>query len=126
MAIAALLDEALGAEWPPRAVARQSLDAAERPQARRRLHRRSRTTAARERRPSPWRRPRREARRPRWSRTGRAARRPGPAQHVIVTPVHDDSWCHTVAYTSSIAVGAVLARELGLEGVDGDRGPRTS
>ena len=45
----------------------------------------------------------------------------GPAQHLIVTPVHDDSWCHTVAYTSAIAVGAVLARELGLEGVDGAR-----
>ncbi len=33
---------------------------------------------------------------------------------MLVTPTHDDSWCHTVAYTSAIAVGAALARELGL------------
>ena len=32
MAIAAQLDRALGGGWPPRVVARQSLDAAERPQ----------------------------------------------------------------------------------------------
>ena len=43
----------------------------------------------------------------------------GAAEMVLVTPVHDDSWCHTVAYTSSILVGAGLARELGMEGVDG-------
>jgi glutamine---fructose-6-phosphate transaminase (isomerizing) len=46
--------------------------------------------------------------------------RPGAAaDHVLVTPVHDDSWCHTVAYVSSILVGAALARELGRPGVDG-------
>jgi fructoselysine-6-P-deglycase FrlB-like protein len=33
----------------------------------------------------------------------------------LVTPVHDDSWCHTIGYTSPILVGAALARELGLE-----------
>ena len=27
----------------------------------------------------------------------------GPAELVLITPVHDDSWCHTVGYTSSIA-----------------------
>ena len=41
----------------------------------------------------------------------------GPAELVLVTPVHDDSWCHTVGYTSPILVGAALARELGLVGV---------
>ncbi len=40
------------------------------------------------------------------------------ADHVIVTPRHDDSWCHTLAYTSAILAGAALARELGLPGVD--------
>ena len=58
--------------------------------------------------------------------TALVTNRPGgsasePAQRVIVTPVHDDSWCHTVAYTSSILVGALLARELGGEGIDADR-----
>jgi fructoselysine-6-P-deglycase FrlB-like protein len=42
-----------------------------------------------------------------------------PADVVLVTPVHDDSWCHTVAYTSAIAAGAALARELGLETLGG-------
>jgi glucosamine--fructose-6-phosphate aminotransferase (isomerizing) len=32
------------------------------------------------------------------------------AEHVLVTPLHDESWCHTVAYTSALAAGAVLAR----------------
>jgi fructoselysine-6-P-deglycase FrlB-like protein len=31
----------------------------------------------------------------------------------LVTPVHDDSWCHTVAYTSALAVGASIANHLG-------------
>jgi fructoselysine-6-P-deglycase FrlB-like protein len=44
----------------------------------------------------------------------------GPAETVLVTPVHDDSWCHTVAYTSSILTGAALARQLGMEGIDGE------
>lgn len=35
------------------------------------------------------------------------------AELVLVTPVHDDSWCHTVAYTSALAVGATLAARLG-------------
>jgi len=35
------------------------------------------------------------------------------AEHVLVTPRHDDSWCHTVAYTSALAAGAALAGRLG-------------
>jgi fructoselysine-6-P-deglycase FrlB-like protein len=31
------------------------------------------------------------------------------AECVLVTPRHDDSWCHTVAYTSALTVGAALA-----------------
>jgi glutamine---fructose-6-phosphate transaminase (isomerizing) len=120
MAIAELLDAALGAEWPPRAVARQSLDAAERPQAggvcigvSHDGGTRATTLAL-------------EAAAAGGATTALVTNRPGgsasgPAQHVIVTPVHDDSWCHTVAYTSAIAVGAVLARELGLVGADGAR-----
>jgi glucosamine--fructose-6-phosphate aminotransferase (isomerizing) len=120
MAIAALLDEALGREWPPRAVSRQSLDAAERPQAggvcigiSHDGGTRATTLAL-------------EAAAAAGATTALVTNRPGgsasgPAQHLIVTPVHDDSWCHTVAYTSSIAVGAALARELGLEGVDAGR-----
>jgi glutamine---fructose-6-phosphate transaminase (isomerizing) len=119
MAIAALLDEALGGgEWPPRAVSRQSLDAAERPQRggvcigiSHDGGTRATTLAL-------------EAAAASGAVTALVTNRPGgsasgPAQHVLVTPVHDDSWCHTVAYTSSIAVGAALARELGLEVLDG-------
>jgi glucosamine--fructose-6-phosphate aminotransferase (isomerizing) len=32
------------------------------------------------------------------------------AEHVLITPRHDESWCHTVAYTSALAAGAALAR----------------
>jgi glutamine---fructose-6-phosphate transaminase (isomerizing) len=39
------------------------------------------------------------------------------AEHVLVTPRHDDSWCHTLAYTSALAAGAALA---------GRRGPFTA
>lgn len=35
------------------------------------------------------------------------------ADRVLVTPRHDDSWCHTVAYTSALAAGAALAGRLG-------------
>jgi len=42
------------------------------------------------------------------------------ADVVVRTPVHDDSWCHTVAYTSAILAGAAVAAELGLAGVDAD------
>ena len=35
------------------------------------------------------------------------------AEQVLVTPRHDDSWCHTVAYTSALAAGAALAARLG-------------
>jgi glucosamine--fructose-6-phosphate aminotransferase (isomerizing) len=35
------------------------------------------------------------------------------AERVLVTPRHDDSWCHTVAYTSALAAGAALAARLG-------------
>ena len=34
------------------------------------------------------------------------------ADEVLLTPAHDDSWCHTVAYTSAIAAGAALAAKL--------------
>jgi len=35
------------------------------------------------------------------------------AERVLLTPRHDDSWCHTVAYTSALAAGAALAARLG-------------
>jgi glucosamine--fructose-6-phosphate aminotransferase (isomerizing) len=35
------------------------------------------------------------------------------ANHVLLTPRHDESWCHTVAYTSALAAGAALAGSLG-------------
>jgi glucosamine--fructose-6-phosphate aminotransferase (isomerizing) len=119
MAIAALLDAALLDEaWPPAVAARESLDAVERPQ-------RggvciavshdggTRATALAL-----------EAAAAAGAVTALVTARPqgsaaGPAAHVLVTPVHDDSWCHTVAYTSAIATGAALGRELGLDGVDG-------
>jgi fructoselysine-6-P-deglycase FrlB-like protein len=31
------------------------------------------------------------------------------ADHVLSTPLHDRSWCHTVAYTSAILAGAAIA-----------------
>ena len=34
------------------------------------------------------------------------------ADHVLVTPRHDDSWCHTVAYTSALLAGAAIAGHL--------------
>ena len=34
------------------------------------------------------------------------------ADHVIVTPLRDRSWCHTVAYVSTILAGAAIAREI--------------
>src|ERR687895_2365730 len=118
MAIAALLDEALGGAWLPAAAARQSLDAAERPQqsgvcigVSHDGGTRATTLAL-------------EAAAAGGAVTALVTNRPGgsasgPAKHILVTPVHDDSWCHTVAYVSSIAVGAVLARELGLPVIDG-------
>jgi glutamine---fructose-6-phosphate transaminase (isomerizing) len=117
MAIAALMDEALGGGWPPWVVSRQSLDAAGRPQSggvcigvSHDGGTRATTLAL-------------EAAAANGAVTALVTNRPGgtasgPARHVLVTPVHDDSWCHTVAYSSSIAVGAVLARELGSSGVD--------
>jgi glutamine---fructose-6-phosphate transaminase (isomerizing) len=35
------------------------------------------------------------------------------ADHVITTPLHDDSWCHTIAYTSALMAGAALAGHIG-------------
>jgi fructoselysine-6-P-deglycase FrlB-like protein len=35
------------------------------------------------------------------------------AEHVLITPRHDESWCHTVAYTSALAAGAALAGRVG-------------
>jgi fructoselysine-6-P-deglycase FrlB-like protein len=40
------------------------------------------------------------------------------AEHVLVTPRHDDSWCHTVAYTSALAAGAAIAGQLGPFGAE--------
>src|SRR5215218_1122500 len=117
MAVAALLDAALGSAWPAAAVARQSLEAAERPQRggvciglSHDGGTRATTLAL-------------EAAAGGGARTALITNRPGgsasgPAEVVLVTPVHDDSWCHTVGYTSPILVGAALARELGLDGVD--------
>ena len=34
------------------------------------------------------------------------------ADHVLVTPLRDRSWCHTVAYASTILAGAAIAREI--------------
>jgi glucosamine--fructose-6-phosphate aminotransferase (isomerizing) len=114
MAVAEQLDRALGGAWPPAVLARQSLDAAERPQqggvcigishdgGTRATSLALEAAAA-----------------------GGATTvlvtsvRDAPVDHVLTTPVHDDSWCHTVAYVSSVLVGAALARELRTEGVDG-------
>jgi glucosamine--fructose-6-phosphate aminotransferase (isomerizing) len=35
------------------------------------------------------------------------------AELVLVTPAHDASWCHTVAYTSALLAGAAIAALLG-------------
>lgn len=35
------------------------------------------------------------------------------ADHVFVTPRHDDSWCHTLAYTSALLAGASIGGSLG-------------
>jgi fructoselysine-6-P-deglycase FrlB-like protein len=119
MAIAALMDDALGGGWPPQVASRQSLDAAERPQSggvcigvSHDGGTRATTLAL-------------EAAAANGAVTALVTNRPGgsasgPAQHVLVTPVHDDSWCHTVAYASSIAVGGALARKLGSAGVDAE------
>jgi glucosamine--fructose-6-phosphate aminotransferase (isomerizing) len=118
MAIAALLSEALGGGWPPAVVSRQSLDAAERPQRGGVCIAISHdggtyaTTLAV------------QAAAARGAITAVVTAVPdGPAaaaaEIVLTTPVHDDSWCHTVAYTSSILLGAALARELGMADVDG-------
>jgi glutamine---fructose-6-phosphate transaminase (isomerizing) len=113
LAIAELLSAALGGGWPAPAVARQSLDAAEHPQrggvcvaVSHDGGTRATTLAL-------------EAARDAGARTALVTARPGgtasaPADLVLTTRVHDDSWCHTVAYTSAIAVGGALARELGL------------
>jgi glucosamine--fructose-6-phosphate aminotransferase (isomerizing) len=42
---------------------------------------------------------------------------PQAAEHVLVTPRADRSWCHTVGYTSAISAGAAVAARLGLAGV---------
>ena len=118
LAIAALVEEVVGSgAWPPAVDARQSLDAVERPQrggvcigVSHDGGTRATTLAL-------------EAAAEGGAVTALVTNRPGgsasgPAQHLVVTPVHDDSWCHTVAYTSSILVGALLARELGGEGIE--------
>jgi glutamine---fructose-6-phosphate transaminase (isomerizing) len=40
------------------------------------------------------------------------------ADLVVVTPIHDDSWCHTLAYTSAILAGARIS---GIAGDDAAR-----
>jgi len=40
------------------------------------------------------------------------------ADLVFVTPVHDDSWCHTLAYTSAILAGARVAGHAGEQATD--------
>ena len=35
------------------------------------------------------------------------------AEHVLVTPLHDDSWCHTLAYTSALLAGGSIVGRLG-------------
>ena len=35
------------------------------------------------------------------------------ADHVLTTPVHDASWCHTIAYTSALLAGAAIAGAVG-------------
>jgi glucosamine--fructose-6-phosphate aminotransferase (isomerizing) len=118
MAIAELLSAALGGGWPAAAVSRQSLDAAEHPQrggvciaVSHDGGTRATTLAL-------------EAARDAGARTALVTARPGgtasaPAEVVLTTPMHDDSWCHTVAYTSAIAVGAAVGRELGSETLSG-------
>jgi glutamine---fructose-6-phosphate transaminase (isomerizing) len=118
MAIAALLSEALGGGWPAPVASRQSLDAAERPQrggvcigVSHDGGTRATTLAL-------------DAAAAAGATTALVTNVPdgsaaGAAEIVLTTPVHDDSWCHTVAYTSSILVGAALARELGMDGIDG-------
>jgi glutamine---fructose-6-phosphate transaminase (isomerizing) len=39
-------------------------------------------------------------------------------EQVLVTPMHDASWCHTVAYASALAVGAALAARVGSVAAD--------
>jgi glucosamine--fructose-6-phosphate aminotransferase (isomerizing) len=118
MAIAELVSIALGGGWPAPVSSRQSLDAAEDPQrggicigVSHDGGTRATTLAL-------------EAAAGAGATTALVTNAPdGPtaaaAEIVLVTPLHDDSWCHTVAYTSSILVGAALARELGMEDVDG-------
>jgi glucosamine--fructose-6-phosphate aminotransferase (isomerizing) len=119
MAIAELLSSALGGGWPRSALARQSLDAAEDPQRGGVCIGVSHdggtyaTTLAL------------EAAAAGGATTALVTNAPdGPtaaaAEILLVTPVHDDSYCHTVAYASSILVGAGLARELGMADVDGE------
>jgi fructoselysine-6-P-deglycase FrlB-like protein len=35
------------------------------------------------------------------------------ADQIFLTPLHDESWCHTVAYSSALLTGAILAARLG-------------
>ncbi len=114
MAVAAQLHRALGGGWPPRAVARQSLEAAERPQQGGVCIGISHDGGTRATQLAL------EAAGAGGATTALVTSVQGaPADHVLTTPVHDDSWCHTVGYVSPILVGAALARELGMEGVDG-------
>jgi glutamine---fructose-6-phosphate transaminase (isomerizing) len=43
------------------------------------------------------------------------------ADHVLVTPLLDGSWCHTVAYVSAILAGAAVAAALAGEPLDPDQ-----
>lgn len=114
MAVAAQLDRALGGGWPPRVTARQSLDAAERPQRGGVCIGISHDGGTRATQLAL------EAAGAGGARTALiTAVQDAPVEHVLTTPVHDDSWCHTVGYVSPILVGAALARELRIEGASG-------
>jgi fructoselysine-6-P-deglycase FrlB-like protein len=42
----------------------------------------------------------------------------GAADEVILTPRHDESWCHTVAYTSALLAGLAVATRLDMIGAE--------
>ena len=120
MAVAALLGEALRATGSPRgAGAAAGARCRARSARRRRLHRHlARRHDARD---DP--RARRGARGRRGDRDDRRPRDDSPIAAgaritSLVTPLRDRSWCHTVAYTSTILAGAAIARR--------DRGRRSA
>ena len=125
LAVAALLDEALraagsGARRVPPGARRRT-----RPARGRRLHRHlARRHDARD---DP--RARRGARDRGGHGDDRRARRLAASRSApitsLITPLRDRSWCHTVAYSSTILAGAAIAREIaGGDELDGARSSR--